>query len=145
MKTAPMEAVGCITHPCQKPIGNPGSRLWRKLGQQQCDASGAYPSDAYHEDVCKWIETEVLTQERTGRIGLRRMPAHYRDRLSHGHTRTPQLAGDLRLFCSLPGLSRTLVNGSSSSGRLRNAGLCHFPLDVAKSFFVGFFLLIFLL
>jgi hypothetical protein len=29
-------------------------------------------------------------------------------------------------------------------GRLRNAGLCHFPLDVAKNFFVGFFLLIFL-
>jgi hypothetical protein len=35
-------------------------------------------------------------------------------------------------------------NGGSSPGRLRNAGLCHFALDVAKNFFVGFFLLIFL-
>ena len=36
------------------------------------------------------------------------------------------------------------INGGSSPGRLRNTGLCHFPLDVAKTVFVGFFLLIFL-
>ncbi len=36
------------------------------------------------------------------------------------------------------------VNGGRSPGRLGNAGLRHFPLDVAKNFFVGFFLLIFL-
>jgi len=34
-------------------------------------------------------------------------------------------------------------NDNSSPGRLRNAGLCHFALDVAENFFVGFFLHIF--
>ena len=34
-------------------------------------------------------------------------------------------------------------NDDSSPGRLRNAGLCHFALDVAENFFVGFLLHIF--
>ena len=33
----------------------------------------------------------------------------------------------------------TRVNGSSSSGRLRNSGLCHFPLNVAEKCLVGLF------
>jgi len=35
-------------------------------------------------------------------------------------------------------------NDDRSPGRLRNAGLCHFALDVAENFFVGFFLHIFI-
>jgi|ERR1700734_3590262 hypothetical protein len=38
---------------------------------------------------------------------------------------------------------RNWGNGGRSPGRFRNPRLCHFPLDVAKNFFVRFFPLIF--